>query len=192
LSCAISRQKKSGRLGRISPGWLDISLEINIQAVIFVFQYPSCIFAQNLLKIKMATNRTFTMIKPEAVAAGNSGKIIDMIIEAGYKIKAMKLTRLSKDRAGLFYEVHKERPFYGELVDYMSGGPIVAMALEKENAVADFRKLIGATDPSEAAEGTIRKRFAKSKGENAVHGSDSDENAAIEIAFHFADSEIVG
>ncbi|MBK6526414.1 MAG: nucleoside-diphosphate kinase [Crocinitomicaceae bacterium] len=140
----------------------------------------------------MATNRTFTMIKPEAVAAGNSGKIIDMIIEAGYKVKAMKLTRLSKDRAGLFYEVHKERPFYGELVDYMSGGPIVALALEKENAVADFRKLIGATDPSEAAEGTIRKRFAKSKGENAVHGSDSDENAAIEIAFHFADSEIVG
>ncbi len=132
------------------------------------------------------------MIKPEAVAAGNSGKIIDMIIEAGFKVKAMKLTRLSKDRAGLFYEVHKERPFYGELVDYMSGGPIVAMALEKENAVADFRKLIGATDPSEAAEGTIRKRFAKSKGENAVHGSDSDENAAIEIAFHFADSEIVG
>ncbi len=140
----------------------------------------------------MATNKTFTMIKPEAVAAGNSGKIIDMIIEAGFKVKAMKLTRLSKDRAGLFYEVHKERPFYGELVDYMSGGPIVAMALEKENAVADFRKLIGATDPSEAAEGTIRKRFAKSKGENAVHGSDSDENAAIEIAFHFADSEIVG
>lgn len=140
----------------------------------------------------MATNKTFTMIKPEAVAAGNSGKIIDMIIEAGFKVKAMKLTRLSKDRAGEFYEVHKERPFYGELVDYMSGGPIVAMALEKENAVADFRKLIGATDPSEAAEGTIRKRFAKSKGENAVHGSDSDENAAIEIAFHFADSEIVG
>ena len=140
----------------------------------------------------MATNRTFTMIKPEAVAAGNSGKIIDMIIEAGFKVKAMKLTRLSKDRAGSFYEVHKERPFYGELVDYMSGGPIVAMALEKENAVADFRKLIGATDPSEAAEGTIRKRFAKSKGENAVHGSDSDENAALEIAFHFSDSEIVG
>lgn len=140
----------------------------------------------------MATNRTFTMIKPEAVAAGNSGKIIDMIIEAGFKVKAMKLTSLTKDRAGLFYEVHKERPFYGELVDYMSGGPIVAMALEKENAVADFRKLIGATDPSEAAEGTIRKRFAKSKGENAVHGSDSDENAALEIAFHFADSEIVG
>lgn len=149
------------------------------------------IFAQNLFN-EMATNRTFTMIKPEAVAAGNSGKIIDMIIEAGFKVKAMKLTRLSKERAGSFYEVHKERPFYGELVDYMSGGPIVAMALEKENAVADFRKLIGATDPSEAAEGTIRKRFAKSKGENAVHGSDSDENAALEIAFHFSDSEIVG
>lgn len=140
----------------------------------------------------MATNKTFTMIKPEAVAAGHSGKIIDMIIEAGFKINAMKLTRLSKERAGEFYEVHKERPFYGELVAYMSGGPIVAMALEKENAVADFRKLIGATDPAEAAEGTIRKRFAKSKGENAVHGSDSDENAAIEIAFHFAPNEIVG
>ena len=140
----------------------------------------------------MATNKTFTMIKPEAVAAGHSGKIIDMIIAAGFKVKAMKLTQLSKDRAGKFYEVHKERPFYGELVDYMSGGPIVAMALEKDNAVADFRKLIGATDPAEAAEGTIRKRFAKSKGENAVHGSDSDENAALEIAFHFADAEIVG
>jgi len=140
----------------------------------------------------MATNKTFTMIKPEAVAAGHSGKIIDMIIAAGFKINAMKLTRLSKERAGEFYEVHKERPFYGELVAYMSGGPIVAMALEKDNAVADFRKLIGATDPSEAAEGTIRKKFAKSKGENAVHGSDSDENAALEIAFHFAASEIVG
>lgn len=154
-------------------------------------QFPLAIFAQNLLT-QMATNRTFTMIKPEAVAAGNSGKIIDMIIAAGFKVKAMKLTKLSKERAGAFYEVHKERPFYGELVDYMSGGPIVAMALEKDNAVADFRKLIGATDPAEAAEGTIRKRFAKSKGENAVHGSDSDENAALEIAFHFADSEIVG
>lgn len=148
------------------------------------------IFAQNFEE--MATNRTFTMIKPEAVAAGHSGKIIDMIIAAGFKVKAMKLTQLSKERAGSFYEVHKERPFYGELVAYMSGGPIVAMALEKENAVADFRKLIGATDPAEAAEGTIRKRFAKSKGENAVHGSDSDDNAALEIAFHFADHEIVG
>lgn len=140
----------------------------------------------------MATNRTLTMIKPEAVAAGHTGKIIDMIIEAGFTVKAMKLTQLSKDRAGEFYEVHKERPFYGELVDYMSSGPIVAAVLEKDNAVADFRKLIGATDPSEAEEGTIRKRFAKSKAENAVHGSDSDDNAALESAFHFNNDEIVG
>ena len=140
----------------------------------------------------MATNRTFTMIKPEAVANGDSGKIIDMIIGAGFKVKAMKLTTLSKERAGKFYEVHKERPFYGELVDYMSGGPIVAMILEKENAMADFRALIGSTDPEEAAEGTIRKAFAKSKAENAVHGSDSDENAEIESKFHFSSEEIVG
>ena len=140
----------------------------------------------------MATNRTFTMIKPEAVANGDSGKIIDMIIGAGFKVKAMKLTTLSKERAGEFYEVHKERPFYGELVDYMSGGPIVAMILEKENAMADFRTLIGSTDPADAAEGTIRKAFAKSKAENAVHGSDSDENAAIEGVFHFSAEEIIG
>ena len=140
----------------------------------------------------MATNRTFTMIKPEAVAAGHAGKIIDAIIEAGFKIKALKLTKLSAERAGEFYEVHKERPFYGELVEYMSSGPIYAAVLEKENAMADFRALIGATDPSEAAEGTIRKNFAKSKAENAVHGSDSDENAQIETEFHFAASEIVG
>ncbi|WP_066757820.1 nucleoside-diphosphate kinase [Crocinitomix algicola] len=140
----------------------------------------------------MATNRTFTMIKPEAVAQGNTGKITDMIIEAGFKIKAMKLKQLTKEAAGEFYAVHKERPFYGELVEYMSGGPIVAMILEKENAVADFRKLIGATDPAEAEEGTIRKQFATSKAENAVHGSDSDENAAIECDFHFSADEIVG
>jgi len=140
----------------------------------------------------MATNRTFTMIKPEAVANGDSGKIIDMIIGAGFKVKAMKLTTLSKERAGEFYEVHKERPFYGELVDYMSGGPIVAMILEKENAMADFRTLIGSTDPADAAEGTIRKAFAKSKAENAVHGSDSDENAELEGKFHFSINEIVG
>jgi len=140
----------------------------------------------------MATNRTFTMIKPEAVANGDSGKIINMIIEAGFKVKAMKLTTLSKERAGEFYEVHSERPFYGELVDYMSGGPIVAMILEKENAMADFRTLIGSTDPADAAEGTIRKAYAKSKAENAVHGSDSDENAEIESNFHFATEEVVG
>lgn len=142
-------------------------------------------------KIKMATNRTFTMIKPEAVAAGHAGKIIDAIIEAGYEIKALKLTRLSAERAGQFYEVHKERPFYQELVDYMSSGPIYAAVLEKDNAVADFRALIGATDPAEAAEGTLRKNFAKSKAENAVHGSDSDENAEIEANFHFASEEVV-
>jgi len=147
------------------------------------------IFAENIKK--MATNRTFTMIKPEAVAAGHTGKILDMIIEAGFSIKALKLTTLSKERAGEFYEVHKERPFYGELVDYMSSGPIVAAILEKDNAMADFRALIGSTDPADAADGTIRKAFAKSKAENAVHGSDSDENAEIEGNFHFAANEIV-
>lgn len=140
----------------------------------------------------MATNRTFTMIKPEALANGTTGKITDMIIEGGFKIKAMKLKQLSKEEAGEFYAVHKERPFYGELVDYMSSGPIVAMILEKDNAVADFRALIGATDPAEAAEGTIRKKYATSKAENAVHGSDSDENAEIESNFHFDAEEVVG
>ena len=139
----------------------------------------------------MAGNRTFTMIKPEAVAAGHAGKIIDAIIEAGFEIKALKLTQLTSEQAGEFYEVHKERPFYGELVDYMSSGPIYAAILEKDNAVADFRALIGSTDPAEAAEVTIRKKFAKSKAENAVHGSDSDENAEIESNFHFASAEVV-
>ena len=138
----------------------------------------------------MAKNRTFTMIKPEAVAKGDAGKIIDMIIENGFKVKAMKLKQLSKEEAGEFYAVHKERPFYGELVDYMSQGQIVAAVLEKDNADEAFRTLIGATDPAEAAEGTIRKAFAESKAMNAVHGSDSDENAAIEVKFHFNESEI--
>ena len=138
----------------------------------------------------MATNRTFTMLKPDAIENGNMGKIIDMIIGAGYEIKAMKFTRLSTEQAEKFYEVHAERPFYGELVEYMTSGPIVAAILEKENAVADFRTLIGATDPAEAAEGTIRKAYAENKGRNAVHGSDSDENAAIEGAFHFSVNEI--
>ncbi len=137
----------------------------------------------------MATNRTFTMIKPDAVADGNIGGIIKMIEEAGFKIIAMKYTRLTTALAGKFYEVHKERPFYGELVDYMSSGPIVAAILEKDNAVDDFRKLIGATNPADAVEGTIRKIYAKSIGENAVHGSDSDENAAIEGNFYFSMSE---
>ena len=140
----------------------------------------------------MATNRTFTMLKPDAVEAKNTGKIIDMIIDAGFEIKAMKLTHLNESEAKEFYAVHKERPFYGELVEYMTSGPIVAAILEKDNAVADFRKLIGATDPTEAEEGTIRKKYAESKAKNAVHGSDSDENAKIEADFHFSADEIIG
>lgn len=139
----------------------------------------------------MATNRTFTMLKPDAIENGHMGKIIDMIIQAGFEIKAMKLTRLTTEQAQEFYAVHSDRPFYGELVEYMTSGPIVAAILEKENAVADFRALIGATDPAEAAEGTIRKYYAESKGRNAVHGSDSDENAEIEGKFHFSANEIV-
>ena len=132
---------------------------------------------------------TFTMIKPEAVEAGNSGSILSKIEKARFRIVAMKKTLLSKEKAGQFYAVHKERPFYHDLVEYMSGGPIVAAILEKDNAVLDFRTLIGSTDPSEAAEGTIRAEFAESKAKNAVHGSDSDENAKIECDFHFELSE---
>ena len=132
------------------------------------------------------------MLKPDALENGHTGKIIDMIIQAGFQIKAMKLTQLTTEQAQKFYEVHAERPFYGELVEYMTSGPIVAAILEKDNAVADFRTLIGATDPADAAEGTIRRYYAESKGRNAVHGSDSDENAAIEGEFHFSVSEIVG
>jgi nucleoside-diphosphate kinase len=139
----------------------------------------------------MATNRTFTMIKPDAFADGNSGAIFKMIEEAGFKIVALKATKLSSEAAGKFYEVHKERPFYNDLRNYMSSGPIIAAILEKENAVADFRKLIGATNPADAAEGTIRKKFAKSIEANAVHGSDSDENAAIEGSFFFSQLERV-
>ena len=138
----------------------------------------------------MSSNRTFTMIKPDAVKAGNIGNILQMINKAGFKIVAMKYTRLSKQDAEAFYAVHKERPFFGELVEFMISGTIVAAILEKDNAVADFRTLIGSTNPAEAADGTIRKLYAKSIGENAVHGSDSDENAAIEGAFHFAGREI--
>ena len=138
----------------------------------------------------MATNRTFTMIKPDATAAGNTGKILDKIIESGFAIRAMKWVQLSKEDAARFYEVHKERPFYGELVEYMTSGPIVAAILEKDNAVENFRNLIGATDPTKAAEGTIRQMFAKSIAANAVHGSDSDENAAIEGAFFFSTREL--
>ena len=139
----------------------------------------------------MAGNRTFTMIKPDAVESNNIGNITQMISDAGFKIKAMKLTQLTKGQAEEFYAVHSERPFYGELVEYMTSGPIVAAVLEKENAVIDFRNLIGSTDPNEAEEGTIRKKYAESKGRNAVHGSDSDENAQIEADFHFNIEEIV-
>lgn len=137
----------------------------------------------------MAGKTTFTMIKPDAVRGGHIGAILKIINDAGFTIKAMKFTQLSKEKAGAFYEVHKERPFYGELVDFMSSGPIVAAILEKDNAVADFRTLIGATNPAEAAEGTIRALYATNMGENAVHGSDSDENALIEGNFHFAGTE---
>ena len=135
------------------------------------------------------SNKTFTMIKPDATSKGYTGAILDQIIKAGFSVKAMKWIHLSPAQAGTFYEVHKERPFYQELVDFMSSGPIVAAILEKDNAVADFRTLIGATNPSQAEEGTIRKKFAASIGENAVHGSDSDENAAIEGNFFFAGLE---
>lgn len=140
----------------------------------------------------MAGNKTFTMIKPDAVKAGNIGNILQMMTDGGFKIIAMKYTQLSEEQAKKFYEVHQERPFYGELVEFMSSGPIVAAILEKDNAVEDFRTLIGATNPAEAAEGTIRKKYAASLGENAVHGSDSDENAKIEGDFHFSADEIVG
>jgi nucleoside-diphosphate kinase len=134
-------------------------------------------------------NKTFTMIKPDATSKGYTGAILDQIIKAGFSVKAMKWIHLSPAQAGAFYEVHKERPFYQELVDFMSSGPIVAAILEKENAVADFRTLIGATNPAQAEEGTIRKKFAASIGENAVHGSDSDENATIEGNFFFSGLE---
>ena len=134
----------------------------------------------------MANNRTYTMIKPDAVSAGNSGAITKMIEEAGFRIVSMKMTQMTPETAGKFYEVHKERPFYGDLCSYMSSGPIIPIILEKDNAVEDFRKLIGATNPAEAAEGTIRKLFAESIEANAIHGSDSDENAAIEGSFFFS------
>ncbi|WP_461631468.1 nucleoside-diphosphate kinase [Labilibaculum euxinus] len=138
----------------------------------------------------MRSDRTFTMIKPDAVANGHIGAILAKINEAGFRIAAMKYTKITKDQAKKFYEVHKERPFYEDLTDFMSSGTIVAAILEKDNAVADFRKLIGATNPAEAEEGTIRKEFAESMSRNAVHGSDSDENACIEGAFHFSGTEI--
>ncbi len=137
----------------------------------------------------MMTNRTFTMIKPDAVANGHIGSILNDITLGGFKIIALKYTHLTKDTAGKFYEIHKERPFYGDLVSFMSSGPIIAAILEKDNAVEDFRKLIGATDPTKADAGTIRNKYAKSIEANAVHGSDSDDNATIEGNFFFSGLE---
>jgi len=140
----------------------------------------------------MITNRTFTMLKPDSVSKGNIGAILEKINASGFKIVAMKLTQLSQEDAEKFYAVHKELPFFDKLVTFMTSGPIVAAILEKENAVEDFRLLIGATNPGDAVEGTIRKSFATSVTENAVHSSDSDENAALESAFHFSKNEIFG
>lgn len=135
------------------------------------------------------SNRTFTMIKPDAMKNGHAGAILDRIIKEGFRVVSLKMTKLSSEKAGEFYAIHKERPFYGELVQFMSSGPIFAAILEKDNAVSAFRELIGATNPAQAAEGTIRKLFATSVGENAVHGSDSDENAKIEGDFFFSSLE---
>ncbi len=135
------------------------------------------------------SNRTFTMIKPDATGKAYTGAILDQILKAGFSIKAMKWVRLTEEQAGLFYDIHRARPFFQELVDFMISGPIVAAVLEKEHAVADFRTLIGATNPAQAADGTIRKLYAASIGENAVHGSDSDENAIIEADFFFSKLE---
>lgn len=159
--------------------------------MIYTFLLSKQVKFSRFAKKRMATNLTFTMIKPDAVADGHIGAILDKIAAAGFGIKALKMTRLSQDEAQAFYAIHAERPFFGELVSFMTSGPIVAAVLEKDNAVADFRTLIGSTNPEEAEEGTLRKLFARSMGQNAVHGSDSDENASIEIAFHFAEKELL-
>ena len=138
----------------------------------------------------MNSNRTFTMLKPDSIEQGNMLPILNMIENAGFKIIALKYKKMSKDEAEKFYSIHSDKPFFNDLVSFMTRGPIIAAALEKENAVEEFRELIGSTDPQDAMDGTIRKKFAKSKGENAVHGSDSDENASIEIDFHFDSNEI--
>ncbi len=138
----------------------------------------------------MNSNRTFTMLKPDSIEQGNMLPILNMIESSGFKIIALKYKRMSRDEAEKFYSIHSDKPFFIDLVSFMTRGPIIAAALEKDNAVQEFRKLIGSTDPIDAEEGTIRKKFAKSKGENAIHGSDSDENAATEISFHFKENEI--
>jgi nucleoside-diphosphate kinase len=151
----------------------------------------ACILIKSIFKEKILSNKTLAIIKPDAVEKGYSGKIIAMIIEAGFKIKAMKMVHLTNSSAEGFYAVHKERPFFSELVAYMTSGPCVPIALEKENAVEDYRKLIGATDPTKADEGTVRKLYAVDIQHNAVHGSDSDANALIEIAHFFSSDELL-
>lgn len=154
-----------------------------------IYHYKLYTYICRQIENTIMSNRTFTMIKPDATSKGYTGAILDMMLKAGFTIKAMKWTKLTAEQAGEFYAIHKERPFFGELVEFMSSGPIVAAILEKENAVADFRTLIGATNPANAEEGTIRKKYAASVGENAVHGSDSDENAIIEGNFFFSGLE---
>jgi nucleoside-diphosphate kinase len=152
-------------------------------------EFIQLIFAAKFEKLRVMNNRTFTMVKPDAMKNGHAGAILDKIIKGGFRIVALKQTQLTKEKAGEFYAIHKERPFYGELVEFMSSGVIIAAILEKDNAVADFRTLIGATNPAQADEGTIRKLYATSVGENAVHGSDSDENAKVEGDFFFSGLE---
>jgi nucleoside-diphosphate kinase len=154
--------------------------------LVFLTKLP---YLRGAKKKRNMSNRTFTMIKPDAMKNGHAGAILDRIIKEGFRVVALKQTKLSAEKAGEFYAVHKERPFYGELVAFMSSGVIIAAILEKENAVASFRELIGATNPAQAAEGTIRKLYATSVGENAVHGSDSDANALIEGSFFFSGLE---
>lgn len=137
------------------------------------------------------SNRTLAIIKPDAVASGYAGKILAHLQEKGFRILALRMTRLTREQAGAFYAVHRERPFYGELVEFMTSGAVIPVALERDNAVAQLREVIGSTDPAEAAEGTVRKLYAESKGRNAIHASDSDENAAVEVAFFFPESELV-
>jgi nucleoside-diphosphate kinase len=175
---------------KVGTNWVSTSsacckvlAEANKQPSTATFAAPTPIFPQKKI---MATNRTFTMIKPDAVADNHIGGILSMIEQGGFRIVELQKVTLTPERAGEFYAVHKERPFYNDLVKYMSSGPIVAAILEKDNAVADFRTLIGATNPANAEEGTIRKKYAKSIEANAVHGSDSDENAQIEGEFYFS------
>lgn len=137
-------------------------------------------------------SRTLAIIKPDAVANGHAGKIIAHLEREGFRVRGMRMTRLSREQAAAFYAVHRERPFYGELVEFMISGPVVPLVLEREDAVPMLREVIGATDPAEAAEGTVRKLYAESKGRNAIHASDSDDNAAVEVAFFFAESELTG